>query len=167
MSRPLTSDDLGVEGLTGKINDFVTGRLLSKTVVCDECWIWHGAKTNGIPCIDTAPRNTGHRVSTTGLRLLTALKLDIPLRDLPAQTTLCGRRDCIRPSHAQVLPAGHNRAKDQPVTSDGDRRWVPKLCRDEIMAVKARAASGEKQSDIARSFGVHQSTVSRILRNAT
>jgi transposase len=68
---------------------------------------------------------------------------------------LCRVRHCVNPDHLEVvLPIENKR-----------RGLVATLKEEDIPVIEQRYRNGESQSQIARSVGVGQNTISRILRN--
>jgi hypothetical protein len=128
----------------------------------DECWLWHGATGNrghgmiGLP---------GENTTTTSQRLTWLIhRGEIPEGQLVRHT--CDNPPCCNPSHLLLGTTADNVAdaiersaawKARP----GGRHNRKTVDVDEI---RRRRAAGESQQTIADALGVHQATISRVLR---
>jgi IS30 family transposase len=56
------------------------------------------------------------------------------------------------------------RGRDRGLFHGGVKHWNARLTDEQVASIRQAQASGESQHSIAKRFGVHQSTVSRIVR---
>ncbi len=71
--------------------------------------------------------------------------------------------------HPERLARGdRNGARTKPETrARGERNGAARLSGSDVLAIRSRAAAGESQPSIGRSFGIHGDTVGRIVRRET
>lgn len=119
------------------------------------CEVWPYAKTNGYGVI--AIDYTQYRVHRV---VLTFYKGPAPA-DRPQAAHSCGNRACVNPNHLRWASAVENAAdRDRHGTTVcRERVWSAKLTGAEVAFV---LASPLRSADLARRFGVHSSTISRI-----
>ena len=93
-------------------------------------------------------------------------KLGRPLRDGMQACHSCDNPPCVEPSHLyEGTPVQNGRDK---VVRDrqpwGENAPGAKLTEEQARDVARQVATGVSQTEVARRFGVNQSTVSRIVR---
>jgi DNA invertase Pin-like site-specific DNA recombinase len=69
------------------------------------------------------------------------------------------RWDTPKGNHADRIRHGTN--------CPGEANGSAKLSADQVTTIRERAATGERHGEIAKDFGVHRPTVSRIVRGAS
>lgn len=128
----------------------------------ESCWLWVGTTNNkGYGQLKINKKNTGaHRVSYM-----------VHIGPIPEGMFVlhqCDNPACINPYHLFLgTHADNMRDKVQKGRMHDQRgEHNPKAKITELQARDAheRAAKGERQSDIARSYGVTRSAISRIIR---
>lgn len=117
-----------------------------------DCWLWLGAcRAGGQPCI----RNNG--VLVMARRVIH--------EPIPAGYTVvstCGNKRCMNPAHHAVVPQ-----QDAATVGRGEHKApaTAKLAPEDVRVIRALVAGGERQVDVALKYGVHPSTVKRIVHN--
>lgn len=69
---------------------------------------------------------------------------------------LCRVRRCVNPDHMEPVPPIENKRRGR----------VAKLSHEDIKAIEERYRSGESQHKLAKAYGVHQPTISKVLNVA-
>lgn len=118
----------------------------------DECWIWTGQLV-GSEGYGRICRTPAHRVS-----------YELFVGPVPASINVlhhCDNPPCVNPAHLFLGTHADNMAD---MTSKGRQR--SKLTAAQIPAIRRAAAEGITQEDIAKSHGVTQATISRIISGA-
>lgn len=125
-----------------------------------DCLIWTGyVRSDGYGGMTVNGKYTGaHRVAYEVTRgpipdgLVVRHKCDTPL--------------CIEPSHLEVgTQADNSRDKvERGRSTFGERNGGHKLKEREVLEIIAHLENGERQRDLARMYGVGQSTIGRIAR---
>lgn len=123
----------------------------------DSCWEWRGATTRGYGAINKVVYGEGlvHRYV---FKLATGLSPEAVMHE-------CDNPACCNPLH---LTAGTRKENNQQAWSRGlhpmgERHTHARLTDAEVAEIRSRAAAGERQTDIARDYGVHQSHVCNIV----
>lgn len=124
------------------------------------CWLWSGAME----------RHGYGRLFGSDGHIQSAHRASWEIHNGPIADGLCvcHRCDtpaCVNPSH---LFLGSQRENIQDAsrkrrTPLGERQGHSKLKNAEVLEIRRLAASGEKQKDIGRRFGIAQPTVSEIV----
>jgi len=147
------------------LSDSAIARFWSKVnkTEAQSCWLWQAGKFSD-----------GYGAFGVRGKLLKAHRVAYILHygDLPSGLGVlhtCDNPACVNPAHLRTgTPADNNRdCRDRgrfrfgKVSPDG---WLAaKITRADAQAIRRRCQSGEAQKDVAVSFGLHPSTVSRIL----
>lgn len=153
------------------------------------CWVWTGTRRwDGYGLFDR--RRNGVRKSRLVHRLAYQLLVGDPG---PLLRHRCDRRDCCYPAHLvpgtakensqDMVSRGRHWTKTRPDTiprgeehwskrlprrvSRGEHHTNAKLTRKDIIAIKRRGRSGERQRALAQAFGVCQATVWKILNGTS
>ncbi len=125
------------------------------------CWLWSGAmERHGYGLIIAETRQNprlAHRVS-----------YELHRGEIPHGLCVCHRCDtpaCVNPDH---LWLGTQRANIQDASRKrrmplGERQGNSKLKNAEVISIRALAAEGRNQYEIAALFGISQPTVSEIV----
>ena len=133
-----------------------------------ECWVWTGSTNGKYGTIGRGSRLAGiayaHRVSW-----------ELANGAIPDGLDVCHHCDnppCVRPDHLFLGTRSenmHDAARKGHMWRDitGARNPRASLTPTIAIAVRAACAAGARQVDVARSFGIGQSQVSRIVRRAT
>jgi hypothetical protein len=123
----------------------------------DECWIWNGWKDrDGYGVIFWGGQNRrAHRVSHF---LREAIWPEVIMH-------LCDQPSCVNPDH---LRAGTQQANVADRVSKGrgmrgERHHQAKLTELEVREIHERHGAGDKKASLARTYGVSETTVGRIL----
>jgi len=85
----------------------------------------------------------------------------------------CDNRKCVNPDHLflgshqdnmdDMVTKGRGATKDQTRAKNGNA----KLSENDVMTIKGRLEQGDKNTHIAKDFGVHHSTISAIKRSVS
>jgi len=127
----------------------------------DECWIWQGGvNTSGYGIMRAGGRSEGaHRVSW-----------EIHFGPIPDGLQClhrCDVRNCVNPYH--LFLGTHQDNMDDMVSKGRDRQLIgeshhsAKLTASQVIEIRALAAQGAPQPEIAKRFGITQSNVSQIV----
>lgn len=155
----------------------VEGRFWRRVNKTNACWVWTGAVSDkGYGSFGIGGKTTStHRFS-----------YELAYGPIPQGMFVCHRCDnppCCRPDHLFLDTAKGNardmvakgRARNRPFA--GDEHWThinpsrrtrgescggAKLTRVSVIAIRARRAEGEPLANIAKDYGISESTVSRI-----
>ena len=125
----------------------------------DECWEWKGAIAV-----------SGYGVFNTGGKTEYAHRIAWSLaagRDIPKGLVVrhkCDNRSCCNPNHLEIGTHADNSrdAYERGRGIKGETVHGCKLSRQEVVEVHRMLADGVLQKDIAKKFGVYQSTISDI-----
>lgn len=131
----------------------------------DECWEWmgarrefgHGAIFSGDSSA-TAPALKAHRVSAE----LAGMKIEgLVVRHK------CDNPPCVNPAHLETGTPAENFGDiiKRNRLARGSRR--SRLTDDDVREIRRRVAAGERQADVADSFGVSRANVSYIVTRKT
>jgi hypothetical protein len=154
-------------------------RFWTKVVKGPGCWEWSGAKnSNGYGTLGTGPRGTkrielAHRVSW-----------ELAHGRVPVGFVLhrCDNPPCVRPTHLyEGSPAdnvndreargrgvilrgdAHPQRIDPSKVLRGERHGMARLTVEDVRAIRARRARGEKLRTISVDFGIKEAQVSAIV----
>ena len=125
-----------------------------------QCWNWHGAKLKG-----------GYGQIKIDGSCVQAHRFSWSIINGPVPTGLvirhaCDNPSCVNPAHLLLgthkdnVSDKYNRGRNIP--QDGSRNNYAVLNDDDVSLIKERLANGEKQKDIAMTYGVTQSQISNI-----
>lgn len=131
----------------------------------DECWEWTGGTTTA---------GYGQFSGDDGKELAHRFSWSLANGADPGELQvmhLCENPPCVNPAHLELGTQSEN----LKYAVRNGRRWGSqhgpgeahrhsKLTAADVRAIRRRCAQGESQSSVADSFGVNQSTVSRIVR---
>ena len=131
------------------------------------CWIWTGG-TNG--------KDYGVYRMNGSLQYAHRIALSTEVGQLPSSRQACHKCDnppCVRPSHLYVGTHSSNlrdayrrrrRArKGLPPVARGEKHWKAKLSEEAVRKLRELGEEGVPQLELAKRFGVNQSTVQRVL----
>ena len=130
----------------------------------DECWPWLAS------CGNHGYGNwhflLAGKISQTAHRAAFTLFKGEPVGQVNHH---CGNRRCCNPAHLYDGTQRQNHedsvehgTHSPPPHFQGERIGTAKLTEDQVRAIKRRLAAGETQTNLARDFGVHLSTVHLI-----
>ncbi len=117
------------------------------------CWLWAGLMSDlgyGRFFVDGG-RQQAHRVAWEMFRG--------PIPDGMKVCHHCDNRACVNPGHLFIGTQAEN-VNDMMAKGRG----VSKLSVEDVRAIRAESATGERQAKIAARFGVCQSAISAIVR---
>lgn len=127
------------------------------------CWVWTAGRiSEGYGAFFLYGRNHGaHRVS---------FFIEHGRWPKPACLHRCDNPACVRPDHLREGTHTENmremvsrgRMKEQR----GERNHAAKLSDEDVSAVRAAVAAGERHRAVAARYGVNQSTITRIVNAA-
>lgn len=120
------------------------------------CWVWTAAPTRGHGRFRAGGRDiVAHRYAYQ--------RFVGPVPDKCYVHHTCGNALCVRPEHLQATPRREfNFDTAKLVRGEGSPNAV--LCDEDVRNIRARAAQGATQADLARSFCVSQPTISLVIR---
>lgn len=138
-------------------------RLLDRTIRTPSgCWEWQGAKTlagygkmyANQKCDDT------HRIS---YRLFCG-----PIPDGVYVCHRCDNPPCVNPNHLFLGTPTENQAdmrmKRRARNPKGSEAWKAKICEADVVRIRQQFADGRPRKQIAREFGLSETTISHIAR---
>lgn len=126
----------------------------------DECWLWKGGNTGRYGRIKTRSVSiAAHRAS-----------YQIHFGTIPEGMFVCHHCDnprCVNPNHLFLgTPLDNMRDKTEKGRGrylHGEENPISRLTSKQVTEVRSRAKNGERQSHLAREFGICQATVSEIV----
>ena len=126
------------------------------------CSLWTGASTRGYGRVRRDGRlYQAHRVA-----------YELFVGPIPGGMNVLHRCDtpaCVNPDHLFLgTPADRVRnmvAKER--AASGEQHGNARLTEGDVRVIRVRAATGEKQKGLAREYGVHRTTISRVVRRKT
>lgn len=128
-----------------------------------DCWIWRGHVDNiGYGRFPYNGENKAHRVSYS------LHKGEIPKGMLVMHS--CDNRQCVNPDHLSIGTQKENmqdmasKGRGKSPKLFGAKNPMSKLTKEKVDQIRLLCSSGEKQSNVAKSFSVSPMTVSRIVR---
>jgi hypothetical protein len=128
----------------------------------EECWEWAGYR-----------QPNGYGVLNIGTRHFPAHRLSLAIHGAPVPDGLdtchtCDNRGCVNPHHLYAGTRRQNMAdcseRGRHNKPKGAAHWAAKLTDADVRIIRRRHVEGERQTTLAREFGVHPATVSRIVR---
>jgi len=129
------------------------------------CWPWKAGKAGrygSFPLRSWEPKRT---------RLTHRFAYELTHGKVPDEIVVRHRCDftlCCNPEHLEVGTTLQN-AKDMVSrgrSAAGERSGRSKLTSEQVLAIRRRAAAGEKQNRLAAEYGVSRPAVSNIVRGA-
>ena len=134
--------------------DYIERRSLPEPMT--GCWLWTGSVGhNGYGLAHHAGERRAHRIAW---RLFTGVAAGIK-----QVLHRCDTRACVNPAHLFIGTHRDNfrDAVEKRRLRHGTRHWNARLSTDDVDAIRA---SSELQRILARKYGVHENTISRIRR---
>lgn len=142
--------DGGVHGGFVNLIDLID-TIISRIAIEGDCWVWQRGKTGagyGVLHIN--------RKGFLAHRIAYAVFVDeIPTGKMIDH--LCRNRACVNPDHLEIVTNTENQRRGN----------AAKLTAQDVEMIKTRALDGVSQHSIAAAFGVHQSSISKIVNNKT
>ena len=140
----------------------ITERFWSKVSISaeSECWEWQGAKTSGgYGCIlIDGKAKTAHRIAFL-LHYHHLPDLDI--------CHSCDNRACCNPHHLWAGTESDNMRdmveKGRSLHRHGSQNPFSRFTEETVLEIRRLVASGMKQADVGRKFGVSKGQVSKII----
>lgn len=131
----------------------------------DENWQWAGGKTTkgyGRFWVKNKTKRA-HRVSYE--------LFNGPIDDCMDVLHSCDDPGCVNPEHLHLgdalMNAKERTERNRANSPQGTKNGNSKLTEDQIIAIRKMYSNGYFQKDIAKTFGVKQNTISRIVRFRT
>lgn len=128
----------------------------------NECWLWTGAINRlgyGTIGRGKGKHDRAHRVA-----------YEIHYGPIPEGAHIlhsCDVRRCVNPihlragTHAENMREMRERGRQNPPS--GERNALAKLSAEQVLAIRARRAAGERQIALAREYGIDKSQVWNIV----
>lgn len=145
-------------------------RLWANVHKTDTCWLWQGGKgSHGYGEI-----NLGNKVLLTH-----RLSYEIHYGSIPEGFHVCHKCDvraCINPAHLflgtpldnmQDMKKKGRQIHDPSSYTNGEKVHTAKLKRAQVIAIRQRVASGDRQIDVARELGISTYMVWAIVHRKT
>ena len=138
---------------------------VAKTSSIDDCWEWQAGRSSRYGYFFIPPRNQlAHRVSWM-----------FTYGDIPEGMCVCHKCDnvfCVNPNHLFLGTQTDNmrdmKSKGRERKARGEKAGSSKLTEDQVRLIKEmKFVERRKNREIAQAFGVHQSTVERIVYGRT
>lgn len=130
----------------------------------NECWPWLGSFVGGYGQISVGSRTDGTRRVVKAHRLAYELSVG-PLGDAQARHS-CDNPPCCNPAH--IEPGSNQDNVDDRTRrgrgAAGARNGNAKLDPIAVARIRLHYAEGARQVDLADSFGVTQSMISKVVR---
>lgn len=130
------------------------------------CWVWTGRRLPsgyGLFCVRGPHHREGSKAELAH-RFALSSRIGRPLRNKEEARHECDFRPCCRPDH--LTPGSHAENMADAVkrgrSPRGEQHGSAKLTNAEASQIRERRAAGESLKQLARYFGVRESTVSRI-----
>lgn len=128
----------------------------------DECWEWAAARNT-----ERGDYGVFHprKPYTTGAhRFALEMKLGRPLKNGMYACHDCDNPPCVNPNHLVEGTHQENVADSVSKMRHKHGSKGSKLSDDDVLAIRHRADSGEKNRDLASEYGVHETLISMITR---
>lgn len=124
----------------------------------DECWLWRVGRTS---------KGYGHLRVNGQIERAHRVLYEMAVGPIPDGLVVrhdCDTPACVNPFHLRVGTQAENMrdAVERGLFPTGEYNARTKLTADQIAEIRWRWSEGEKQTDLAREFGVSSSHVSRI-----
>jgi len=138
----------------------------TKVKATPKCWEWNaGHFPNGYGSFKWRGKNIqSHRIAW---QLINGRALR------PGEYVLhhCDNANCVRPDHlytgTQLENMRDKFARGRDRTPRGDGHYIAKLTADQVRHIRQRFASGERNSDLAKEFGVTKATICDLIYRRT
>jgi hypothetical protein len=127
----------------------------------DACWSWTGARDKM-----GYGRVRKERFNGEALAHRYVYSLAFPGAPMPeAVLHECDNSSCVNPLHLTggTRLLNNQQAWERGLHSHSDRKSDSRLTTEQVAEIRERANAGERQSDMAREFGVNQGYVSQIV----
>ena len=142
----------------------VKERFLKKILIGDGCWEWIGTFSHGYAVInDNKPPYRNIKAGKFSYELFVG---PMPVRKGACHT--CDNPRCVRFSH--IFPGTQKenmedaKRKGRTKINAGERNPSAKLTWDQVKEIRYLALEGYRNIDLARRFGVHDATITQIIK---
>jgi DNA-binding transcriptional regulator YiaG len=151
-------------------NPTMVNNLRDRCCIRDDCWIWKGAQTKGVP-IYAHRKEDGTRANSSARRLMYRAAKGVELPREHFVVPDCGNAMCLNPAHLKARTRSWvNHMSSQTADARVKKALAAKVrwARDASMSMEKarqiRSSTGKTQNQLAEEYGVSQSLVSLIQR---
>lgn len=134
----------------------------------DECWPWQAAKRKGYGTIKISKGELGLLKRCDVYAHRVAFYLTHGHWPIPIARHTCDNPVCCNPRHLLEGTVKQNHAdmisRGRKVVTPGVTSWNSSLAEDDVDAIRRAYSAGRSQTQIARIYGISQTSVSRIVR---
>lgn len=133
-------------------------RFWSKVAKSAECWLWQGTKNNN---------GYGLLLDGSGKRLAHRISWELHFGSIPHRQNVlhkCDNPACVRPDHL-FLGSMQSNSTDMYKKGRWGNQHAVRLSSDDVCRIRKLYDGGMTQEQLAALYGVHQTTISRIVRS--
>jgi hypothetical protein len=156
------------EQMVARLVDAFEKRFWSKVTKSGGCWDWGKTiNTNGYGVFYVA------RFRPVAAHRLAYEMAHGPVPDGLCVCHTCDNRKCVNPAHlflgtnADNVADRESKGRGRPSNPKGSASWAATLDEKKVLAIRKQLSAGGKQTEVAKAFGISQSTISQIKRRKT